>query len=161
MNKTEKKKILQDIVHKQDMDNFTAELNRARSVTVGTSFNGVTELMMRRMDGSVVWAIMQPVEVIELIHQLAANVGCHINLQPRTDFATYRAWKDPNTDLQLGAPPPPPPEFLPDEIIKASAKLPPPEEQPGLKTKRTKKNDVMAIKENINKRAIKRTSRTS
>jgi hypothetical protein len=70
-----------------------ASLNRARSVTVGTAFGGSTEISMRMNDGSTVWAIMQPVEVIELVHQLAANVGCHINLQPRNDFSSWRGWR--------------------------------------------------------------------
>ena len=64
----------------------TSELNRARSVTVGTAFGGVTELTMRANDGKTVFAIMQPVETIELIHQLAGNVGCHLALKPREDF---------------------------------------------------------------------------
>lgn len=69
------------------------DLYRARSVTVGTSFGGTTEMMMRRNDGTVVWAPLQPVEVIELIHQLAANVGCHLHLTPRRDFASWRSWQ--------------------------------------------------------------------
>jgi hypothetical protein len=36
---------------------------------------------------------MQPVEVIELVHQLAASVGCHISVNPRTDFASWREWR--------------------------------------------------------------------
>lgn len=59
---------------------------RARSVMVGTAFGGSTEISMRLNNGVSVWAILQPVETIELIHQLAANVGCHINVQPREDF---------------------------------------------------------------------------
>jgi hypothetical protein len=72
-------------------------LNRARSVTVGTTFNGVSELVMRT-DGRYIFAILQPTEVIELIHQLAANVGCHIHIQPRNDFASWRKWKDVQSD---------------------------------------------------------------
>lgn len=73
-------------------------INRARSVTVGTAFNGVTEVVVRG-DGKYLFAILQPVEVIELIHQLAANVGCHINLQPRKDFASWRNWKYTEEEL--------------------------------------------------------------
>jgi hypothetical protein len=36
---------------------------------------------------------MQPVEVIELIHQLAANAGCHIAIKPRDDFSSWREWR--------------------------------------------------------------------
>ena len=69
------------------------DLNRARSITVGTAFGGTTEIGMRCNDGRFVWTLMQPVEAIELIHQLAANVGCHINLAPRRDFSSWRDWR--------------------------------------------------------------------
>lgn len=67
--------------------------NRARSITVGTSFGGTTEVMMRSDGGRHVWCVMQPVEVIELIHQLAANVGCNADLKPRKDFSSWRDWR--------------------------------------------------------------------
>lgn len=91
--KKETQRKLDEIQAKQDIQNFESSLNRARSVTVGTCFGGTTELMMRGNDGSVLWCAMQPVEVIELIHQLAANVGCHIALKPRDDFGSWREWK--------------------------------------------------------------------
>lgn len=74
------------------LESRMGDLKRARSVTVGTAFGGTTELMLRGNDGSVLWSPMQPVEVIELIHQLAANVGCHLALQPREDFSSWRNW---------------------------------------------------------------------
>lgn len=67
--------------------------NRARSVTIGTAFGGTTEVMMRSDGGRHIWCNMQPVEVVELIHQLAANVGCNADLKPRKDFATWRDWR--------------------------------------------------------------------
>lgn len=70
-----------------------AASTRAMSITVGTAFGGTTEISMRGDAGQSVWCIMQPVEVIELIHQLAANVGCHIALKPRKDFASWRDWR--------------------------------------------------------------------
>jgi len=76
-----------------DIENKTSNLNRARSVTVGTAFGGTTELMMRSDGGRHIWSAMQPVEVIELIHQLAANVGCSADLTPRKDFASWRDWR--------------------------------------------------------------------
>lgn len=91
--KKETQRKLAEVQAKQDIQNFESSLNRARSVTVGTCFGGTTELMMRGNDGSVLWAPMQPVEVIELIHQLAANVGCHIALKPRDDFGSWREWR--------------------------------------------------------------------
>lgn len=74
-------------------ENRMGDFNRARSITVGTAFGGTTEIGMRCNDGRFVWTTMQPVEVIELIHQLAANVGCHLHLSPRRDFASWRDWR--------------------------------------------------------------------
>ena len=76
-----------------DIENAESGRNRARSITVGTAFGGTTELMMRMDGGKHIWCIMQPVEVVELIHQLAANVGCHIFIKPRQDFSSWRDWK--------------------------------------------------------------------
>jgi len=67
--------------------------DRARSVLVGTSFGGTCEVSMRAENGRVTWAPLQPVEVTELIHQLAAGIGCHIQLTPRNDFASWRNWR--------------------------------------------------------------------
>jgi hypothetical protein len=54
---------------------------------------------MRRGDGTFTFAILQPVETIELIHQLAANVGCHLQLVPRKDFSSWRDWKYTEEEL--------------------------------------------------------------
>lgn len=70
-----------------------AASSRARAVTVGTCFGGTTEIIVRGEDGTILWTPMQPVEVVELIHQLAANVGLHIAVKPRTDFASWREWR--------------------------------------------------------------------
>jgi hypothetical protein len=72
-------------------------LNRARSITVGTAFGGVTEIMMRG-DGKHLWVLLQASEIVELIHQMAANIGCHIHIQPRDDFASWRKWREPSAD---------------------------------------------------------------
>lgn len=74
-------------------------LYRARSLTVGTAFNGMTEISMRGDGGSRLWSILRPVEVIELINQLAAGSGCHIHIQPRNDFASWRAWRPPEQEM--------------------------------------------------------------
>jgi hypothetical protein len=93
MKKTDKQKKLDAILAKQDVANFESSLTRARAVTLGTAFGGITEISMRSHEGYVVWSPLQPVEVIELIHQLAANVGCHIHIQPRDDFSSWREWR--------------------------------------------------------------------
>lgn len=165
MNKTEKKKLLNDILAQQDVANFQADLNRARSVTVGTSFGGTTEISMRAPNGSNIWCVMQPVEVIELIHQLAANVGCHLHLQPRKDFSSWRDWKYTEDELlQFRGP-----QVLPgvghaphsNDMAVHQEKgqvLPPPEKQSGLKITRSNK-DVVAIEKTVNRRSIKRSTR--
>ena len=131
MKKTEKKAALDSILHKQNVANYESSLTRARSVSVGTAFGGVTEINMRSNEGYVVWAPLQPVEVIELIHQLAANVGCHIHMQPRNDFSSWREWRVTEQEkLHLNGHPP----FVNDMAphMQVGANLPPPEQQPGL-----------------------------
>lgn len=68
------------------------DLCRARSISVGTAFGGLTELTIRDHKGEFVFAILQPVEVIELLHTLASNVGCSVEVRPRVDFASWRSW---------------------------------------------------------------------
>ena len=84
---------IENLEHQRVLRDIKASENRARSVTVGTLFGGTSEISMRLDDGRTVWCPMQPVEVIELIHQLAANVGCHISLKPRDDFSSWREWR--------------------------------------------------------------------
>ena len=76
-----------------DLENRESNRNRARSITVGTAFGGTSEIMMRGDGGRHLWCVMQPCEVVELIHQLAGNVGCHVSLKPRDDFASWRDWR--------------------------------------------------------------------
>jgi hypothetical protein len=125
---------------------------RARSVTVGTAFGGVTELIMRRGDGTFTFALMQPVEIIELIHQLAANVGCHMQLVPRKDFASWRDWKLTEAELAhyRGNQPLPgvgwPPyanDMAPHNQVGGN--LPPPEQQPGLNFTGTSNGEAVAV----------------
>ena len=93
MKNSEAKKKLQEIQNAQNVENLMSNINRARSITVGTAFGGTTELMMRSDGGRHIYCIMQPVEVIELLHQLSANVGCHLQLKPRDDFSSWREWR--------------------------------------------------------------------
>lgn len=86
-------KKVQELNAKMDLENRESNYNRARSITVGTAFGGTSEIMMRGDGGRHLWCVMQPVEVIELIHQLAANVGCSVNLKPRQDFSSWRNWR--------------------------------------------------------------------
>lgn len=141
---------------------------RARSVGVGTAFGGTSEISMRRMDGTVTFALLQPVEMIELIHQMAASIGCHINLQPRDDFSSWRQWKHSKEELEhyrngekspgLGHPP------HMKELYKdcRANPLPPPEQQPGLQPAlmaRSKENEqTVADQKPVKRRSTKRAA---
>jgi hypothetical protein len=93
MKPSEVKKKIAEIEARQHIANFESNLSRARSITVGTAFGGTTEVSMRSEGGQSLWCLMQPVEVTELIHQLAANIGCHIAIKPRDDFSSWREWR--------------------------------------------------------------------
>lgn len=66
---------------------------RARSITVGTAFGGIPEVVIRS-DGATVHAQMQPTEVVELIEQLAAGIGVEIAMRPKENFASWRGWEE-------------------------------------------------------------------
>lgn len=93
MNKQERTKKIQELHFQQEVENHESSLTRARSITVGTAFGGTTELSMRGNGDRFLYCIMQPVEVVELIHQLAANIGCHLAIKPRDDFGSWREWR--------------------------------------------------------------------
>jgi len=181
-------KKIKSIDEKLMTDSREGDQDRARSITVGTAFGGTAELSMRRNDGRTTWVLLQPVEVIELIHQLAANVGCHIQLKPRQDFASWRGWVsnndnaigfDDSTMKTLAVEEEKPiavsyntgvgwPAHISEEECfiqqhKGTKNLLP-EEQPGLNIKtmsRRDKDETMATKKTINKRSSKRASRAS
>jgi hypothetical protein len=165
MRETKKVKAAwREIEEKMMVENRHGDLRRARSVTVGTAFGGTTELMMRGNDGNVIWAIMQPVEVVELIHQLSANIGCHIHMQPRNDFASWRNWRvSPEEKLHLNGHPPFVNDMAPHMAVGAN--LPPPEQQPGLQpalmAKETQDEQAVAIEKTLKRRSTKRTAKTA
>lgn len=142
------------------LENRESEFNRARSVTVGTAFGGTVEVMMRG-NNSFMWATLQPVEVVELINQMAAGIGCHIAIKPRKDFASWRGWElDAPWNVSGNGWPP----FADDIAPHANrgAVLPPPEEQPGMmKPKVRSKENVMATEKPKNRRSAKRTAKAA
>jgi len=71
-----------------------ADKSRAQSVSIGSCGGGALEIVMRGVDGNYLFNVYQPVEAIELINQLSAAVGCHIHIQPRNDFASWREWNE-------------------------------------------------------------------
>jgi hypothetical protein len=164
MKKSEKLKHLAEIQAQQDIANFQGDLTRARSVTVGTAFGGTTEISMRGNNGTTLWSILQPVEVIELIHQLSANVGCHINIQPRNDFSSWRNWRvTPEEKLHLNGHPPFVNDMAPHMAVGAN--LPPPEQQPGLQpalmAKEIQDEQAVATEKTLKRRSTKRTAKTT
>jgi hypothetical protein len=96
---TEKRKTSSDIREKinriyeeNELAGLLQNKNRSRSLTVGTAFGGTIEISMRG-DYSSLYALMQPVEVVELIEQLAASAGLQVALRPKQDFASWRGWE--------------------------------------------------------------------
>jgi hypothetical protein len=131
---------------------------RARSITAGTAFGGVVEVSMRGDNGDALWCLLQPVEAIELINQLAAGVGCHIAIKPRKDFSSWRGWNPEEAQLEFsGHAPFSNPVPIADTV---GAKLPPPKKQPGMKLTRSAKN-VVATKKTVNRRSVKRAAKAS
>lgn len=174
--KVNSKQSLNKLRQQQEIENFESSLNRARSVTVGTCFGGTTELMMRANNGSVLWCVMQPVEVIELIHQLAANVGCHIAVKPRDDFSSWREWRVSQAEKEhLNGHPP----FVNDMAVfqklgasgfdqaKAEAIMANELAQKeyvyvnGSAKIKGQKNETMAIKKSQNRRSAKRAAKAA
>jgi len=168
MNEQERNKRLNEL--EEDKKLFLAEQEfrslqnnqfRSRSINVGTAFGGVTEVSMRGDGGNHLWCILQPVEVTELIHQLAGNIGCHIHIQPRKDFASWRDWKVSDEEhLHLNGHAPFPNDLLPH--MEKGAVLPKPEEQPGLNVINNEiKDEPLAIEKSIDRRKSKRTPRAT
>lgn len=87
------RKKIQSFYEQQEYLSIQQNTNRARSVTVGTAFGGVVELILRS-DAATVWAQMQPVEAIELMEQIAAGCGVEIAMRPKQNFASWRGWEE-------------------------------------------------------------------
>lgn len=140
------------------------EDNRAQGITIGLAGGGTTEITMRGVTGGYLWNVYQPVEVVELINQLAANIGCHIHIQPRHDFSSWRQWKeisDEERDRLNGFPP-----FSEsgDDCFRlgtGSPLLPSQKNQPVTRIAREPehkdKENAVATKKTFNKRSPKRS----
>lgn len=153
----------------QQLENdYKMNESRGRGITVGTAFGGTTEMTMRRNDGTFTWCILQPVEVVELINQLAANIGCHIHLQPRQDFSSWRSWNYSTEELEHSRGPQRfageghPPHMKAIAPGTYSSPLPPAEEQPGMPTPvLEKQHEPVAVETPKRRRAAKRAAASS
>jgi len=88
-----------------ELASIESNKNRARSFTVGTAFGGVIEVGMRG-DHNSMWCLLQPVEAVEFIEQLAAAAGLQVALRPKQDFSTWRSWNfDTDSKYWVGAAP--------------------------------------------------------
>lgn len=179
MKKSNYQKKVDEINEQRDLDNLASNLSRAKSLTVGTCFGGTTELLMRGDGGRHMWCPMQPVEVIELIHQLAANVGCHIAIKPRNDFSSWRDWRIPEAEKKhLNGHPPFVNDMAVFQQLGASGFNQKQAEQTMAnwlgeeecqyvdggatrKPKKEQKNETVATEKPANKRASKRTAASS
>lgn len=151
---TDSKKRIKEIEALMEIESRQSDLARARSITVGNAFGGVTEVALRGTGDRFLWILMQPAEVVELINQLAANIGCKINIQPRNDFASWRQWKEtPDQGLLLTQHPPHTKQAPLAEISY--------ENQPGLEKPIRSKKNVVATEKNINRRLTKRAAKTT
>ena len=65
--------------------------SRARSFSVGKTSGGLLEINMRG-DFYNLWYIMNPVEAVEIVEQIAAAVGLEIAKRPKEDFSSWRSW---------------------------------------------------------------------
>lgn len=162
MNKRERKKLYEELENDMSVQSRQGDLRRARSITAGIVPGGVTEVMMRG-NNDYMWMILQPVEVVEFIHQLAANIGCHIHIQPRRDFASWRDWNYTQEELEhyrhggggllaSGHAPHVNDMALHMDVGK---NLPPPDEQPSLNFTGNPNGETVAVKKPSKRRAAK------
>lgn len=158
-------KDIQKIHEQMQIQNRVADLNRTRSVVVGNAGGGTTEVGLRASDGRYLYSLLQPVEAIELIHQLAANVGCHLHLVPRQDFSSWREWKVSPEELahyrgqqHLPGVGHPPHLSFQSDLNKQNLQhqMPEPSEQPGVEARNelkdeSEKENVVGIEKVVNK----------
>lgn len=89
VSKTRQK--IQNLYEENELASLEQNQSRARSFSVGTTTGGVIEVSMRG-DFSNLWYLLQPVEAVEIINQLAAASGIEVAMRPRQDFASWRSW---------------------------------------------------------------------
>lgn len=154
-------KEVQRKLKERELQTMDHEKNRAQSVTVGNAGSGVTEISMRGVCGGYLWNVYQPAEVVELINQLAANIGCHIHIQPRNDFSSWREWKEVSNEEKAWLNGFPPFAQISDEGYWTATGTPilPTQRNMGRVERKLehKEDENVATKKAVNKRTTKRT----
>lgn len=89
ISKTRQK--IQEIYEQNELASLQQNQTRARSFSIGATTGGIIEISMRG-DFSNLWYLLQPVEAVEMINQLAAAAGIEVAMRPRQDFASWRSW---------------------------------------------------------------------
>ena len=144
MRANELKKQIQELQNQQTLETMQSNLTRARSITVGTAFGGMTEISLRGDGDKRLWVLLTAAETLELIHQLAGNIGCLIHIKPRNDFGSWRQWKETEEQPQLNS------------SLRAKIEH---ENQPGSSTPVRSNENVMATKKTVNRRNTKRAAK--
>ena len=89
VSKTRQK--IQEVYEQNELAALEQNRSRARSFSIGAASGGIIEVSMRG-DYYNLWYLLQPVEGIEIINQLAAAAGVEVAMRPRNDFASWRSW---------------------------------------------------------------------
>jgi hypothetical protein len=93
MNQEEHALAMQAIEYEQELENRRSNLTRGRAITCGAGFSQTVEVTVRGDGDKRLWVVLTPHEVGDLIHQLAATIGCTTTIEPRNDFLSYRNWQ--------------------------------------------------------------------
>lgn len=88
---SEVRKQIQSEYEAAELADLKQRQSRARSFTVGAATGGVIEVGMRG-DFASLWYVLKPVEVAEIIEQLAASAGLEVALRPKQNFTAWRSW---------------------------------------------------------------------
>lgn len=83
---------IESIYEQNELAALKSAQNRGRSITVGQVNGGLVEVSIRS-DISSLYYILHPVEVVEIMEQLAAASGVEIAKRPKQDFSAWRSWE--------------------------------------------------------------------
>jgi len=160
MNEKELDKEIRRKTKERQLKAMDQENHRAQTITIGHTGGGMTEISMRGVLGGYLWNVYQPVEIVELINELAANIGCHIHIQPRNDFASWRQWREQTDEERLHYNGHPPFQDASGIYGRLGTGLPLHKAEKLRLENQAKEKENVATKKAVNKRTTKR-SRTS